>query len=127
MKTILLIDDEHAIREVPTEILALMGYRVHLADDGDTSLKEAINIRPDVILSDVNMPNMNGIIMLEELKQRFGREEMPVFIIISAKVEPASIEQGIAAGADAYITKPFDHNYLVEVIEEQLAKRVPRN
>lgn len=91
-------------------------YRIEHAENGKAGLEKAINYIPDVILSDVMMPVMDGIELLEKVKNDMRTSHIPV-VLLTAKADVASRITGLERGADAYLTKPFDENELHVVLK----------
>ena len=118
---VLVVEDEAHIRKVLEYNLKLDGFEVYLADDGATGLKLAREKRPDVILLDWLMPEMNGMQVLIELKNDVNTEHIPVFML-TAKGMLSDVTQAIDMGADDYITKPFNPMQLGKIIREKLEK-----
>jgi two-component system LytT family response regulator len=123
MAKILVIEDEQNIREVLKDILDLAGYDVQTANNGRLGYKAFSEERPDLVLCDVNMPGLNGFDLLSTINQRFEDEIIPPFLFLTANVEPENIRAGLNLGADDYITKPFDHRELLQIIKLRLGKR----
>ncbi|HYV92515.1 MAG TPA: response regulator [Chitinophagales bacterium] len=117
MKTILFIEDNLEIRENTSEILELEGYRVITAGNGKTGFDFAKNHKPDLILCDILMPEMNGYEVFENLKKNIETSMIP-FIFISASVEKSEVQKGLNMGAISYIRKPFTDSELLETIED---------
>ncbi len=105
--TILIVDDDLTIRKVMEDLLNNQGYSIVLAADGVEGLAQAAEHKPDLILLDVNMPNMNGFEVCERLRADPALAEVPVIMVTSLD-DRASRLKGIEAGADDFITKPFD-------------------
>jgi DNA-binding response OmpR family regulator len=116
-KTILVIDDEPAIRSFLQEILEDSGYGVKPACNGQEGLQWAGNNRPDLILLDIHLPDIDGIGVLEALNS-LGYNG-PV-ILMSADVVSGKISRGLKLGAFAFIRKPFANHILLETIEGAL-------
>ena len=119
--TVLVVEDEAHIRRVLEYNLKLDGFEVYLAEDGATGLRLARQKCPDVILLDWLMPEMNGLAVLTELKNDSSMEHIPVFML-TAKGMLNDVTQAFEAGADDYITKPFDPMQLGKTIREKLEK-----
>jgi DNA-binding response OmpR family regulator len=119
--TVLVVEDEEHIRRVLEYNLKLDGFEVYLAEDGATGLKLAREKRPDVILLDWLMPEMDGLGVLTELKADDNTEHIPVFML-TAKGMLSDVTQAIDRGADDYITKPFNPMQLGKTIREKLEK-----
>lgn len=97
-------------------------YRVETADNGEEGLAKAIELQPDLVLSDIMMPKMNGIEMLDKLKNNLATSHIPV-ILLTAKSAIESQIEGLDYGADYYITKPFRHDFLVAAIRNLISQR----
>ncbi len=121
MKKILIVDDSDYIQESLLVILSLEGYEVHTASNGEEGYKRALEIKPDLILCDIQMPVMDGYEMLELVRKTPEIESTP-FIFLTAFGEKQNMRQGMQLGADDYITKPFTHEELVQALETQWKK-----
>ena len=119
--TVLVVEDEAHIRRVLEYNLKLDNFEVYLAEDGATGLKIAHEKNPDVMLLDWLMPEMNGLQVLKELKNDLETKNIPVFML-TAKGMLSDVTQAIEAGADDYITKPFNPMQLGKTIREKLEK-----
>lgn len=122
MTKILIIEDNHDIRENVTEILRLCGYEVIAADNGKTGTELAIRHLPDLILCDIMMGDLDGYGVLHLLSKHDSTKTIP-FIFMTAKSERADIRKGMELGADDYLTKPFDDTELLSAIETRLRKK----
>jgi CheY-like chemotaxis protein len=121
-KTILLIEDDLVLSENTKELLELSGYRVFLSNDGKCGLKKAFQLIPDLIISDIMMPELNGYDVYTALQQNHKTYNIP-FIFLSAKSKLCDIRTGMNLGADDYITKPFNEEDLILAVEKRLEKR----
>ena len=118
-ETILIADDEYSVREMIGTYLREAGYRTVLAHDGADALA-AINLRPpDLVLTDVNMPVMNGLQLALELRSTGRTAAIPV-LMLSALGQPREVLSGYSAGADEYLTKPFDPDKLKAAVKKLL-------
>lgn len=106
--TILIVDDEPIGRETLAGALTGQGYRLAFASNGQETLAKATELTPDLILLDVMMPDMDGFEVCRHLRAAPFLSEVPV-IMVTALDDRASRLQGIEAGADDFISKPFDH------------------
>ncbi len=122
MKTILIIEDNTDIRESTAEILELAGYQVYQADNGKTGVDLAYQHKPDVILCDIMMPELDGYGVLYMLSKNGDTASIP-FIFLTAKAERLDFRKGMEMGADDYLTKPFDDIELLNAIESRLDKK----
>ena len=121
MKKILIIEDHEDIRENLAEILDLAGYETFTAENGKMGVEIAEKERPDLVLCDVMMPVLDGYGTLSILHKKQATADIP-FIFLTAKSEKADFRYGMNLGADDYITKPFESNELLKVVELRLAK-----
>lgn len=121
MKTILLIEDDRALRENTEELLELSGYSMITAPNGKIGIQMAKEKLPDIIVCDIMMPEVDGYGVLKDLSSDKSTKHIP-FIFLSAKTEHKEIRRGMDLGADDYLTKPFEEEDLINAIESRLAK-----
>lgn len=121
MKKILLIEDNREILENTAEILELAGYEVYTASDGKAGVATAIDCHPDLIISDIMMPVLDGYGVLHLVQKNPGLTGTP-FIFLTAKTDRSDFRKGMEMGADDYITKPFTDTELLNAIETRLKK-----
>ena len=121
MKKVLLIEDDVVLRENTAEILELSNYEVITASNGIEGVALAKSIFPDIIVSDIMMPELDGYGVLQNLANDEQTRYIP-FIFLSAKTERKDIRKGMDMGADDYITKPFEEEELISAIESRMAK-----
>lgn len=121
-KTILLIEDDLILSDNTKELLELSGYRVMSSYDGKCGLKKAFQALPDLIISDIMMPELDGYEVYKALQQNRKTCNIP-FIFLSAKSNPCDVRKGMNLGADDYITKPFNEEDLILAVEKRLEKR----
>ncbi|RYY35024.1 MAG: response regulator [Sphingobacteriaceae bacterium] len=122
MKTILIIEDNDDIRESTVEILELSGYNMLQANNGKTGVDLALQHKPDMILCDIMMPELDGYGVLYMLGKNTDTAHIP-FIFLTAKAERVDFRKGMEMGADDYLTKPFDDIELLNAIESRLKKK----
>ncbi len=123
MASILVVEDEEAIRELIAMTLESQGFDVVQTGDGEAALQLATT-RPELILLDWMLPGLSGLDVLQRLKQQEGLRDIPV-ILLTAKCEESDIVLGLEMGAADYVTKPFSNKVLVARIRTQLRKEVP--
>jgi CRP-like cAMP-binding protein/CheY-like chemotaxis protein len=121
-KQVLIIEDNNDIRGNIIEILELAGFQVYQANNGKTGVELAIKYKPDVILCDIMMPDLDGYGVLYMLNKNPETAAIP-FIFLTAKAERIDLRKGMEMGADDYLTKPFDDIELLNAIESRLKKR----
>lgn len=119
--TVLVVEDDPTILQLLEVNFEMEGFTVVRAEDGLLGLEAARSKRPDVIVSDVMMPNMSGLEMVSELKADPDTAGIPV-ILLSAKAQGSDVRQGIEAGADDYVTKPFEPLDLIDRVNSLLAR-----
>ncbi|MBZ0277986.1 MAG: response regulator [Anaerolineae bacterium] len=121
MNTILVIEDERAIREEVVDILRFEGFEVVEASDGLAGLELARQHHPDLILSDIMMAQMDGYGLLETLQSDPALAVIP-FIFLTAKADIRDLRKGMNLGADDYLTKPFTREELLSAVSKRLEK-----
>jgi CheY-like chemotaxis protein len=121
MSKILIIDDHDDIRENIAEILMLAGYDSITAENGRRGVEMAVKEKPDLIICDIMMPELDGYGVLHLLRKNEDTAFTP-FIFLSAKTERSDLRKGMDMGADDYITKPFDDIELLNAVETRLKK-----
>ncbi len=119
MKMILIIEDNDDIRENTGELLELQGYKVLMAAEGSTGIRLAKEKKPDIVVCDIMMPEMDGYKVFEALTQDSETRHIP-FIFLTASAEKKEVEAGIKMGAKGYIRKPFEADELFATIEKCL-------
>lgn len=121
MKKILLIEDNEDVRETTAEILELADYEVSTAENGKVGVELAKAKKPDLIICDIMMPDLDGYGVLRILSKNTETANIP-FIFLTAKAEKSDMRKGMNMGADDYITKPFEEAELLEAIETRLKR-----
>jgi DNA-binding response OmpR family regulator len=120
-RTILIIDDNEDIRENTAEILSLGGYKTYTAENGKRGVETALAHKPDLIVCDIMMPELDGYGVLHLLRKNPETENIPL-IFLTAKAERNDFRKGMEMGADDYVTKPFEEIELMNAIESRLRK-----
>lgn len=121
MKKILVIEDNKEILENTAEILELSNYEVVTASNGKEGVSKALTARPDLIVCDIMMPELDGYGVLHIVQENPLLQATP-FVFLSAKAEKIDIRNGMSLGADDYIPKPFDSTDLLNTIANRLKK-----
>jgi CRP-like cAMP-binding protein/CheY-like chemotaxis protein len=121
MKKILIIEDNLEVRENASEILSLANYDVVAAGNGKIGVELAQREKPDLIICDIMMPELDGYGVLHILSKNEQTARIP-FIFLTAKAEKTDIRKGMDLGADDYLTKPFDDTDLLNAIEGRFRK-----
>lgn len=120
--TILYIEDNPENRLLVRRILEAEGYTVVEAEDAPSGLEAAQTVSPDLILLDINLPEMDGYEFTARLRQTSGLREIPI-VALTANVMKGDRERTLAAGCDGYIQKPIDVDELPRQIARFLQKR----
>ncbi len=118
-KTIFIADDESGFVSTLKSRLEFEGFGVTTAEDGKEALRLIYDEKPDLILLDIMMPNLNGYQVCRELKGNDDTSSIPI-LMLTAKSQESDKFWGREAGADDYVTKPFDMEELLEKIETLL-------
>lgn len=121
-RRILIVDDEPQITRVLRTSLDAHGYDLRVANDGETALQIASDWTPDLMITDLSMPAMDGL----ELCRRFRQKSKAPIIVLSVKGEERTKVQALDAGADDYVTKPFGINELLARVRANL-RRAPKD
>ena len=119
--TILMVDDDSEILELLNDMLKPL-YNIRFAKDGIEALQLLTNADIDLVVSDIMMPEMDGIELCNNIRQNFDTSHLPV-ILLTAKAEIEDRIRGLQAGADSYIPKPFHPDHLKIRIEKLLTRR----
>ena len=121
MAKILIAEDERDIRDLVAFTLRFAGYEVFAATNGEEAVEMAPNISPDLILMDVRMPRMTGYEACRLMKLNPDLKDIPI-VFLSAKGQETEIQQGLDAGAEEYLLKPFAPDQLTSHVKAILAK-----
>ncbi|MEQ1619561.1 MAG: response regulator [Terricaulis sp.] len=114
-RTILAVDDSLTIRELINFVLGNAGFKVVLAEDGIEGLDRLERLKPDVIITDVNMPRLDGLSFIERIRE--GQAKGTPILVLTTESEPAMKARAKAAGATGWIVKPFNPLQLVEAVQ----------
>jgi len=120
-KRVLLIEDEPMLRENIKLILRLHDFDVVDCANGVLAVEQLENYLPDIIISDIKMPEMNGYELIEYVRNNPKLLKVP-FIFVSAKIDRSEVREGMDSGADDYITKPFKAEELIRAINTRIAR-----
>lgn len=124
-KTVLIVDDEAPIREMIAVALEMADYRVLEADSAQAAHAMVVDHQPDLVLLEWMMPGTSGIELARRLKRDEATADLPI-IMLTAKGEEDNKIQGLEAGADDYITKPFSPRELVARLKAVLRRATPQ-
>jgi two-component system alkaline phosphatase synthesis response regulator PhoP len=118
-KKILVVDDERHIVRLAQVNLERVGFTVLTASDGIEGLERVASDKPDLVILDIMMPNMDGFEVLHHLRADPATDHLPV-IMLTAKSQDADVIHGWHGGADYYLTKPFNPTELIRLIDHIL-------
>lgn len=119
-KTVLVVDDSASIRQLVSMVLKGSGYNVIEAVDGSDALKKLDGQKINLVISDVNMPNMDGISFVKEMKLKAGYKFTPVIMLTTEGSEDKKRE-GQSAGAKAWVVKPFKPEQMLQAVAMLIA------
>lgn len=120
---ILVVDDNQDNIDLINDILDTLGYDIRTAMDGPSALVQAVDLHPDLIVLDVNMPGMSGFEVVEQLKRDEKTQEIPV-IMLTALSDVENRVHAMTLGAEDYLTKPFSPRELIARVERRLRSKV---
>jgi len=118
---LLIVDDDSEIRTIVKDLF-VDNYRIELANDGQEGFDKALELQPDIVISDIKMPNLSGFEMCERLKRNINTSHIPIALLTALGTEEDQVT-GFKCGADAYITKPFNSETLIARIENLFINR----
>ncbi|HEX4462713.1 MAG TPA: response regulator [Polyangia bacterium] len=121
-KAILVLEDEPAVQTLLKKQLTAHGFNVTVAGDGLDGLMKLESMKPDLIICDVMMPNLDGMGFVKAIKGHLQTQKIPV-IFLTAKTDPRSMIDGINVGARFYVTKPFQIDDLMAKVQKALSGR----
>ena len=121
-KKILLIEDDQIVRDNTAEILQLANYEVLTAENGKTGLEKANVFKPDLIICDILMPELDGYGVMQIAMRNKDLQRIPI-IFMSAKTKHEDIRKGMDLGASDYITKPFEESELLSAVATRLKRK----
>ncbi len=120
MKTILLVDDSQTILMSMQQLLSRHGVNVETANDGQQALiKLSAGLKPDLIITDINMPNKNGMELIAEVKQNASFRFTPI-LVLTTEYDQDKREQAKKMGATGWLVKPVNGEQLVDVLKQVL-------
>ena len=119
---VLVIEDEAAMRMALEDVLAVDGFRVLTASDGEVGLETAVSERPDLVLLDVMLPKLDGLAVCAELRRRHA--VVPI-LMLTARGQVSDRVAGLDTGADDYLVKPFSTDELLARVRALLRRRLP--
>ena len=114
-KRVMAVDDSATVRKVLKATLSAAGYEVVEAVDGADALEKLTENSVDMLVTDLNMPNVDGLNLIQEVRQKPGNRFMPI-IMLTSESQPEKKNAGKAAGASGWIPKPFNPDQLLAVV-----------
>ena len=123
MKTILTVDDSPSIRQMLAYVLSSNGYKVIEAADGELGLEAAKANAADLVITDHNMPKMDGIALIKALRALPDYQKVPI-MMLTTESSPALKQLGREAGASGWMVKPFDPDKLLLMVAKALGPAV---
>ncbi|WP_371744881.1 response regulator [Methylobacter sp. S3L5C] len=120
MKTILVVDDSRSLRQMVTFCLTSAGYQVHEAADGVEALKITQGQQFDLVLTDQNMPRMDGLTFIESLRTQPAYQKIPILMLTTESSDEMKAK-GRAAKATGWLVKPFDPEKLIAVVKKVIS------
>jgi two-component system response regulator RpaA len=120
MGKILVIEDNRDSRDILAKLLRMSGYDVMSANDGEAGLAAALQQNPDLIITDIHMPNMNGIEFVQRIRTNQTLDKVPVLVVTAFGAQIA--REAVNAGADAAAEKPFDFDRFLLTVEELIGR-----
>jgi two-component system chemotaxis response regulator CheY len=111
----MIVDDSSTVRKVLQMTLVEAGYDVVEAIDGEDALRQLTENSVDMLVTDLNMPNLDGIGLIKQVRQKAGNRFMPI-IMLTTESQPERKREGKTAGASGWITKPFKPEQLLSVV-----------
>jgi len=121
-KKILVVDDDPDVLTAVTTALTDTGASIHTATDGNSAVSKAEELQPNLVILDIMLPGKSGFLVLEKMRQGKPRGQGPRVIMITGNAGKRHRQYAEALGVDAYLTKPFRMEQLVEAAERLLAK-----
>ena len=115
-KSILLVDDDPAIRKILSQSFEMEGFVIYQASDGEEALEVIDSSLPDLVILDVMMPKMNGFEVLKSVRGSPKTEDLPV-VMLTARSSQEDVWEGWREGVDYYMTKPFDIEELLRFVD----------
>lgn len=121
LKKILVIDDDPSIQEILRIILERSGYQVYKAIDGEEAINQFIDIKPDLVISDISMPKGDGfnVAIVIRSKEK-GDSRIPILLISAFYDDVSNRENAVRCGADSFLPKPFTREQLLNAVGELL-------
>ncbi|PCJ55031.1 MAG: response regulator [Candidatus Hydrogenedentota bacterium] len=124
MAKILIIEDDQSMREIMAELLALDNYETVLAADGDVGVETYRQEHPDLVITDLIMPNKDGVMVVQELKEEFPEARI---MVISGTQDLSKFSEAVKFNANRILTKPFETDQLLDAVAQLIDERAHTN
>jgi len=121
-KTVLIVDDSASMRQLVAFTIKDAGYDVLLAENGKDALEKMSRAKVDMVITDLNMPEMDGITFIRELRGKADYKFIPI-IMLTTESQDVKKQEGRAAGASGWIVKPFSPSQLMDVVKKFVKER----
>jgi len=121
-KTFLIVDDSASMRQLVAFTIKDAGYDVLLAENGKDALEKMSKTKIDMVITDLNMPEMDGITFIRELRGKVDFKFIPI-VMLTTESQEAKKQEGRAAGASGWIVKPFSPSQLMDVVKKFVKER----
>jgi two-component system chemotaxis response regulator CheY len=121
-KTFLIVDDSASMRQLVAFTIKDAGYDVLLAENGKDALEKMSRAKVDMVITDLNMPEMDGITLIRELRGKVDYKFIPI-IMLTTESQDVNKQEGRAAGASGWIVKPFSPSQLMDVVKKFMKER----
>jgi two-component system, chemotaxis family, chemotaxis protein CheY len=121
-KTFLIVDDSASMRQLIAFTIKDAGYDVLLAENGRDALEKMSKTNVDMVITDLNMPEMDGITFIRELRTKADYKFIPI-VMLTTESQEAKKQEGRAAGASGWIVKPFSPTQLMDVVKKFMHER----
>jgi two-component system, chemotaxis family, chemotaxis protein CheY len=118
-KTIMTVDDSPTVRQLIRFTLSEAGYNILEAKDGQIALEQLKDIKAHMVITDLNMPNLDGIGLIKALRELPAYQYIPI-VMLTTDSQAGKVQEGKAAGATGWIIKPFDPEQLLNVVKKVL-------
>ena len=119
-KLIMIVENSHAIRKIFSFMLKQEGFRTVEAENGEDALEKLEKERPDIIFTDLNMPVMDGVGLIQELRAKPQFKSVPIIVVTTEVRTSPKKEAAKAAGATAWMNKPFKQDQVLKIIKKML-------
>jgi DNA-binding response OmpR family regulator len=124
-RRILVVEDDAGIRDLIRTRLNAAGYDTHIAKDGVEAMNRIGELRPNGVVLDINMPNMDGFSVLQAMRDSPSRRPCAPVLVLTARHDAADVRRAVSLGAKDYLTKPFSDSQLLARVARLLREPIP--